>query len=406
MYDLANVNEESVLVFEYFTASGVDDPTIISEAEEIIRSLIIELKDFDTYVLISEKFKNIFDDILKEDNFNLKPIILYNDNHDENSLYNWLEDNSKVFSKAIFIAAENDMNLYNLTKILEKNDVKIYGSTSYAVKLASDKYETFDYFNGRLKQPKTFNILINPKTYWKRAIQIFFDKINGDYGNQSLDDGTVPIMQKPKDIPILDNSDKNLIKEKKLIAKSRYGVDCENIKLIKSKVDIDELEKLYEPGSRFVVQEFIEGTVASVSLISDGKTAIPISLNRQIVEINDEGGKYVGGEIPFNHPLKDEAFKLAKLACEYVPGIKGFVGVDLIIDEDAKEIYLIELNSRFTTSYVGLQKIANFNIAKLIFDLLDEKIKCEDVSNKINYNGKVSFLKNDEGILKIKQENL
>ena len=398
MYDLSNVNKESILIFEYFTASGENDPSIISEAKEIIRSLVLDLKELDIYVLISDKFENIFDDIVGDSKINLIKI----ESKSENSLENWLENNVNIFSRAMFIAAENNGNLYNITKILESNDVEIYGSDSYAVKLASDKFETFDYFYGKLKQPETFNILFNAKTYWKRAIQIFFDKINGDYGNNS--DNDVPILQKPKDIPVLDNSDKDVIKDNKLILKPRFGVDCENIKLIKSKLDIDDLESI-ESGSRFVVQEFIEGIVASVSLISDGKTAIPISLNKQIVEINETGGKYIGGELPFEHPLKEDAFKLAKLACEYVPGIKGFVGVDIIINEDENEVYLIEINSRFTTSYVGLQRVANFNIAKSSIDLLDGKINSDDVQNLISYSNKVSFLKDENGILSINVED-
>ena len=398
MYNLSNVNKESILIFEYFTASGENDPSIISEAKEIIRSLVLDLKELDIYVLISDKFENIFDDIVGDSKINLIKI----ESKSENSLENWLENNVNIFSRAMFIAAENNGNLYNITKILESNDVEIYGSDSYAVKLASDKFETFDYFYGKLKQPETFNILFNPKTYWKRAIQIFFDKINGDYGNNS--DNDVPILQKPKDIPVLDNSDKDVIKDNKLILKPRFGVDCENIKLIKSKLDIDDLESI-ESGSRFVVQEFIEGIVASVSLISDGKTAIPISLNKQIVEINETGGKYIGGELPFEHPLKEDAFKLAKLACEYVPGIKGFVGVDIIINEDENEVYLIEINSRFTTSYVGLQRVANFNIAKSSIDLLDGKINSDDVQNLISYSNKVSFLKDENGILSINVED-
>ena len=402
MNDLSNVNDDSILIFEYFTASGVEDDSIVSEACEIIRSLAIELKDFDTYVLVCKAFENIFDDIIDEES-NLKVIVIPSDN--DGSLEEWLESNVSIFSKSMFIAAENDMNLYNLTKILEKNDVRVYGCDSYAVKLASDKYETFDYFNGRLNQPQTFNILINPKTYWKRAIQIFFDKVNGDYGDQSVEDGTVPIMQKPKDIPVLDNSDKSVVKENMLIAKPRFGVDCDNLKLIKSKIDIDELEEIYDEGSRFVVQEFIPGIVASVSLICDGKTAIPISLNKQVVKIDGNGGEYVGGEIPFEHSLKDDAFELAKKACEYIPGIKGFVGVDIIINEDENKVYFIEINSRFTTSYVGLQKIANFNIAKSIIDLLDENISYEELINKIAYDGKVSFLKDENGVLDIKKED-
>ena len=122
------------------------------------------------------------------------------------------------------------------------------------------------------------------------------------------------------------------------------------------------------------------------------------------MEINENGGQYVGGYIPFEHPLKEEAFKIAKKACEMLPGLQGFVGVDLIINNEEEKVYLIELNSRFTTSYVGLQKIADFNIAKSLIDLLDKKITIEDLEKMVSYDGKVSFLKDENGILDIKVE--
>ena len=387
MLNLKDVNDDSILVFEYFTASGVEDLSIVSEAVELIRSLASDLKDEDIYVLLAKQFENIFDDF----DFDVKTIVI------EDSLEDWLEKEAYIFDKAMFIAAEGDMNLYNLTKLLESKEIKIYGSDSYAVKLASDKFETFDYLLNRVNQPMTYNILLNPKTYWKRAIQIFFDKINGDYGDGS-DDGAVPIMQKPRDIPVLDNSDRDVVKKYKLIAKPRFGVDCENIKIISSKRDIDELENIYPNGSRFVIQEYIPGDVCSVCLISDGKEALPISLNKQIVKIDENGGEYLGGYIPYEHPLKEKAFAVAKRACEFIPGLKGFIGVDLIIADD---VYLIEINSRFTTSYVGLQKVANVNIAKTIMDLIDKNVAIEDIG-EVEYSDKVSFCKDENGILDIK----
>ena len=89
----------------------------------------------------------------------------------------------------------------------------------------------------------------------------------------------------------------------------------------------------------------------------------------------------------------------AKKACEFVPGLKGFVGIDFIIEDDY--IYLLEINSRFTTSYVGLQKIININIAKTIIDLIDKEISVEDIG-EIKYSDKVSFCKDDNGKLNIK----
>ena len=112
-------------------------------------------------------------------------------------------------------------------------------------------------------------------------------------------------------------------------------MDCENIKIINGIDDLDySLEKIFLPGSRVIVQEFIEGTDISVSLLCDGSTAIPISLNKQIIDLTGDKGTYLGGQIPFESKFKDLAFKTAIKAVESIDGLKGFVGVDLVISND------------------------------------------------------------------------
>ena len=78
---------------------------------------------------------------------------------------------------------------------------------------------------------------------------------------------------------------------------------------------------------------------------------------------------------------------MAVNACESIEGLNGFVGVDLLISNDGiYPVYLLEINSRFTTPYVGLKKIADFNITKTI---IEGNIKDVDLS----LNGKVEFKK-------------
>jgi predicted ATP-grasp superfamily ATP-dependent carboligase len=53
-------------------------------------------------------------------------------------------------------------------------------------------------------------------------------------------------------------------------------------------------------------------------------------------------------------------------ACEAIPGLRGYVGVDLVLsDTDA---VLIEINPRLTTAYVGLRRALEQNVAALIVD--------------------------------------
>jgi predicted ATP-grasp superfamily ATP-dependent carboligase len=119
-----------------------------------------------------------------------------------------------------------------------------------------------------------------------------------------------------------------------------------------------------------MVQELIRGTAVSVSLISTGSEALPISLNKQDVSLRtpDSVSTYNGGIVPFNSPLKRKAFATAKTIVESFRGLRGYIGVDLVLTE--KEPIVIEVNPRLTTSYVGLRKIANFNPAQAIINAI------------------------------------
>lgn len=353
---------DSILVFEYFTASGEKDKCIISEAEELIFALLNDLSDFKIDMVINKSYENI-----AQDYDNVNAILI-----DEN-IIDWLKDNAGNFKKAIFIAAENNNNLYNITKILEENNVETYTSTSEACFMTSDKYETYEALPMEIPQPRSFRFKIDPKGYWKRAIENLHEKWQAE-------DPLTPL---------------------KLIIKPLVGVDCENIVIIENIEDLTlDLDKIFLPGSRVIVQEYIEGTDISVSLISDGKKAIPLSLNEQFVELKDDKGRYLGGKIPFESEFKDEAFEIATKAVEAIDGLKGFVGVDLLINADEKDIYsvyLLEINSRFTTPYVGLSKIANINIAKSIVDILDGKLSIDDLD--VSLDGEVEFKKSGDSLL-------
>jgi predicted ATP-grasp superfamily ATP-dependent carboligase len=117
-------------------------------------------------------------------------------------------------------------------------------------------------------------------------------------------------------------------------------------------------------SKQFVAQELIKGAAASVSLFSTGIDAVSISLNRQDVTIEtpEASSTYIGGSIPFDHPLRAEAFAVAERIVKSFRDLRGYVGVDLVLTDD--EAVAIEVNPRLTTSYVGLRSVANFNLAQ------------------------------------------
>jgi predicted ATP-grasp superfamily ATP-dependent carboligase len=154
-----------------------------------------------------------------------------------------------------------------------------------------------------------------------------------------------------------------------LIFKPSNDVNCCGLSVARNESQVaGAIGKIKRESSskRFLAQEFIKGAAASVSLISTGSDALPISLNRQVVTIGapDAISSYNGGLVPFDHPLRRRAFAVAEKIVKSFRDLRGYVGVDLVLTEE--EAVAIEVNPRLTTSYIGLRRVVNFNPAEAI----------------------------------------
>jgi predicted ATP-grasp superfamily ATP-dependent carboligase len=189
-----------------------------------------------------------------------------------------------------------------------------------------------------------------------------------------------------------------------LIFKPVMGAGASGLSIVRNEGEIDmAIKKVKREASKdfFLVQRFVKGTPASVSVISDGENALPLTLNAQLVRLAPPGlnSSYEGGFVPLHHPQWSEAFKAAKFTVECFRGLRGYVGVDMILTENAPVI--IEVNPRLTTSYVGLREALNFNIAGAILNSVlkselprDMKtLRCAFFSKVSVKNPKVEVLK-------------
>jgi predicted ATP-grasp superfamily ATP-dependent carboligase len=102
-----------------------------------------------------------------------------------------------------------------------------------------------------------------------------------------------------------------------------------------------------------LVQPFVPGTPMSASFLvdADGRAHL-VGLTRQRVEVGKGRFEYRGGVAPYGDPgLADEP----RHALEPVRGLRGWVGVDFLWDEENGRATMLEINPRVTTSYVGLR---------------------------------------------------
>ena len=177
-----------------------------------------------------------------------------------------------------------------------------------------------------------------------------------------------------------------------LVFKPVDGTSCSGLSVVKDDDQIEQaISKVRQVTSNncFIVQEFIEGASASVSLISNGKKAVPLSLNSQSLILAPPNAEscYEGGCVPFSHSLEQDAFVLAQKLVEAFPGLRGYVGVDVVLTEF--QVFVVDVNPRLTTSYIGLRQLGDFNIAQLLVDAVGKG----KLPKKINTCGAACFSK-------------
>ena len=328
-----------ILVLEYITAMGIDDPSLWSEGQAMLDGFLEDFKDEDVDYLIS-----LDKSISRNDYCN--PVKL------EGELMDWLDENISNYDSCLVIAPEEDFILYDIVNFIEKKGVKIIGSSSDAVMTCSDKFRMYESLKGKVPIIETE--------------KVFFNEINSykQFNNKRI--------LKPAD-----------------------GVSCSGVYVVSSNDEMKKAASLIETNlPYFIIQDFIEGISASVSLISNGREAVPLSLNLQDIHFTDDGINYNGGQVPLTHELEDEAKEVAKRAVESTDGLKGYVGVDIILGE---EVNLVEINSRITTPYVALRRLLNFNLGDTILDSI-----CGKLPTKINLSGTISFCKKDD-VLKLEK---
>jgi predicted ATP-grasp superfamily ATP-dependent carboligase len=121
------------------------------------------------------------------------------------------------------------------------------------------------------------------------------------------------------------------------------------------------------PRAEFLLQPLARGLPASVAFLLGPGQRVALAPAEQ--HLSDDGRfRYEGGTVPLPPELARRATALGRRAAEAVPGLRGYVGVDLLLGAaaDGSEDQVIEINPRLTTSYLGLRALARANLASAL----------------------------------------
>ena len=150
-----------------------------------------------------------------------------------------------------------------------------------------------------------------------------------------------------------------------VVVKPGRGAGCDGVCLARDERELHhavDLARCADGTGPLLLQSFVQGAAASVSLLADGRRAMALATNSQWVRAATPF-QYRGGRTPFDHPLAGRAVEAALRTCETLPGLRGYVGVDLVLTKS--EAVIIEVNPRLTTAYLGVRSALEGNVAAL-----------------------------------------
>ncbi len=151
------------------------------------------------------------------------------------------------------------------------------------------------------------------------------------------------------------------------VAKPDDGAGCDDMLWTD---DRQALQQWMQPRLHsHVIQTYVPGTAASLSMLCRHGQAWLLSCNEQLITLQDGCFHYAGSILNGLSHYHAAAQDIASQVAAAMPGLAGYVGVDVIVDEEGA-MQVIEVNPRLTTSYAGLHAAINCNPAQLILDLL------------------------------------
>lgn len=166
------------------------------------------------------------------------------------------------------------------------------------------------------------------------------------------------------------------------VAKPEDGAGCEGIQLFESISDLKKWIMQDERYLHYLAQPYQQGIAASISMLCRNGKGWLLSCNLQHIDCDGIHFKLSGITVNGMQAYWQRFDTIARKIAQILPDALGYIGVDVIIDTDNNKIYVLEINPRLTTSYVGLREALNANPAKLILDcILNDRFEMPNFTN-------------------------
>jgi predicted ATP-grasp superfamily ATP-dependent carboligase len=154
-----------------------------------------------------------------------------------------------------------------------------------------------------------------------------------------------------------------------IVVKPAKGFGGAGIRKVENPEELEEIfKKLHYPQQEMVIQEYIPGIAASVSVISSRNECSALTVNEQLIGLSEFGQTepfgYCGNIVPLS--TSDKISSVCKELAERIAlhfELAGSNGVDLAISDDGVP-YVVEVNPRFQGSLECVENVLGLNIVE------------------------------------------
>jgi predicted ATP-grasp superfamily ATP-dependent carboligase len=169
------------------------------------------------------------------------------------------------------------------------------------------------------------------------------------------------------------------------VLKPLDGAGSTNVHMVKNRTELAACNLALEGGWR--LEKYCPGLPASVSYLAGPHGAIILPACSQ--RLSDDGKfQYQGGATPLAPDLAERAKQLARRVAAALPATTGYVGIDIVLGpaENGSEDFVIEVNPRLTTSYLGLRQACQQNLAEAMLRwALGERVELSFYPHTISF---------------------
>ena len=295
----------------------------------------------------------------------------------------------KNYNKKIFIEAQNLSNLLISCFLKDKDLKKIHVIRNFKISNLKDNRIQYHYVRKKNSQDKIFKLLdikdmiliapesdqINIKIIKKLNKKFNLLNSNSDIHQLfSSKKKTYEILSKKK-FPVVKIEQK-LTNDSSLsfVSKPIYGAGSENVCIIKPNSN-------KKNNKHLIFQKYYEGIKGSFTMICKGKYVEVLSCSKQIISIKNKKISQKGLIVGELEKYREDFQQIAKKIILKFSGFFGFIGVDIVKIQNVWHI--LEINTRFTSSLLGIESAYGYEAIEKITNLyLNKKINKKKIKLK------------------------